>query len=480
MNQKRALMKNTIIITIGKFSTKVVSFLLLPLYTSLLSTGEYGQYDLLNMISIFLIPLITLQLDEGIFRFLIDAKTNEDKSKVFSQALGFSLLSVIFWMVIIYIFGIFLNYQYTVWLMVYCIGSVIYSITSGFARGEGNFKLYSLLAFLSSVVNILLNILFIAVFRWGIEGLFLAYTLSSAIIGIYGLIRLKAYKYLNFKEYDKKLMKEMIKYSFPLVPNNISWSLISLTDRLLLVGKLGDSANGIYSVGNKFPTIITTCFGFFNTSWRESASRNVEAENHKEFYTSVYISLNRFLLGVSMCLICLMPFAFPLLVNAKFSESYLYIPLLTISSYFANISSYSSGIFSAYKDNKILAPTTMVAALLNLIIDILLIKHIKIFAPVIGTLIAYFLINEYRNYKLRKYLVLPKDKERYRVILMFILLISIYYSKILILQVIGGVVGVYYAYYLNKDFLSRFFTKRTFGFIIRFIDRIKRRFVKNG
>ena len=51
MNQKKELIKNTLIISIGKFSTQLVSFLLLPLYTTLLTTSEYGQYDLLNTIS---------------------------------------------------------------------------------------------------------------------------------------------------------------------------------------------------------------------------------------------------------------------------------------------------------------------------------------------------------------------------------------------------------------------------------------------
>ena len=96
MNRKRELVKNTIIISIGKFSTKLVSFLLLPLYTYILSPAEFGEYDLLNIISIFLIPVITLQMDEGMFRFLIDAKNSDDKSEVFSNTIIFTAISTIF------------------------------------------------------------------------------------------------------------------------------------------------------------------------------------------------------------------------------------------------------------------------------------------------------------------------------------------------------------------------------------------------
>ena len=118
MNRKKELVKNTLIISIGKFSTKIVQFLLLPLYTSILTTSQYGEYDLLNIISIFLIPIITLQMDEGMFRFLIEAKTDKDKRDVFSHTIIFTVISSILWSLIIFVVGSLLNYQYTIWLIV--------------------------------------------------------------------------------------------------------------------------------------------------------------------------------------------------------------------------------------------------------------------------------------------------------------------------------------------------------------------------
>ncbi len=473
MNRKKELVKNTIIISIGKFSTKLVSFLLLPLYTSILSTAEFGEYDLLNIISIFLIPIITLQMDEGMFRFLIDAKTSDDKSEVFSNTIIFTFISTIIWSLLIYVGGTLLNYQYTIWLIIYCLGSVVYSITSGFSRGEGNFKLYSLLAFLNSVLNILLNILFLAVFKMGLEGLFLAYIISSTVVGLYGLMRLHAFKYLRFKITNRKLLMEMIKYSFPLVPNNVSWSIISLSDRLLIVHYIDKDANGIYAAGNRFPTIINTCFGFFNTSWRESASRAVsDTENREKFYQEIYLTLKHFLMGISILLIAMLPFIFGILVNKRYNEAYLYLPIMIISIYYANMSSFSSGIFSAYKDNKILAPTTVVAAAINVIFDIFMIKRIGLWAPVIGTFIAYFIINTYRNYKLKKYVKLPKDPFTGLNIVILLAVCSAYYlGKVDIFHIDNKLIGMGlqffalilacgYTYYMNKEFIGKIFNKR--------------------
>ena len=472
MNRKRELVKNTIIISIGKFSTKLVSFLLLPLYTYILSPAEFGEYDLLNIISIFLIPVITLQMDEGMFRFLIDAKDSNDKSEVFSNTIIFTFISTIFWSIVIYIGGTLLHYPYTNWLIIYCLGSVVYSITSGFSRGEGNFKLYSFLAFLNSLINILLNILFLAVFKMGLNGLFLAYIISSILVGLFGLIRLHAFKYLRFKITNRKLLVEMIKYSFPLVPNNVSWSIISLSDRLIIKKGISDEANGIYSAGNRFPTIINTCFGFFNTSWRESASRAVtDEENREKFYKEIYLTLKHFLMGISIVLIALLPFIFSILVNKKYNEAYIYLPVMIISIYYANMSSFSSGIFSAYKDNKILAPTTIVAAIINIVFDILMINKIGLWAPVIGTFMAYFIINTYRNYRLRKYVKLPHDPYEYLSLVVLLAISCSYYlgkesifnisNKIsFVIQILALVFALFYTYYINRSFMGAIFNKR--------------------
>lgn len=459
MNQKKELIKNTIIISIGKFSTRVVSFILLPLYTALLSKSEYGSYDLLNTISIFLIPIITLQLEEGMFRFLIDAKSDEEKSKIFTQTIVYITISFIISSLLIILFSNLISYKYGYYLVGYLFGSIIFNITTAFARGESRWKLYSFLSFINSFINIVLNVLFIAVFKWGLVGLFLAYIISCVIIGIYGLFKLGAYKYLNRKYLDKKTMNSMVKYAFPLVPNNISWHAISLSDRLIITNILNVSANGIYSVANKFPTIINTCYGFFNVSWRESASKMVLKEERDEFYNSVYINLKHFLMTSSILVVAFLPFVFNILINSNFNEAYAYIPLMILSTYYANMSNFSSGIFAAYKDNKVLVPTTIVAAILNLIIGFVFIKKIGLFAPILGTLVSYAVINIYRNYKLRKYLILAKDKFAILNYLVFIIVSICYYTKIIWFELLALVLALGYFYFLNRGLLKTLFNR---------------------
>ena len=81
MNREKELAKNTLIITIGRICTQMITFFLLPLYTTILTTEEYGIVDLLNSLVMFLIPIISLQLEQAVFRKLIDNRKNNNQIK---------------------------------------------------------------------------------------------------------------------------------------------------------------------------------------------------------------------------------------------------------------------------------------------------------------------------------------------------------------------------------------------------------------
>ncbi len=459
MNQKKELIKNTLIISIGKFSTQLVSFLLLPLYTSLLTTSEYGAYDFLNTISIFLIPCVTLLMDEGMFRFLIDAKKDNEKGEVFSVTTIFSLISFIVWSILILIVGTIVDYPYTIYLIFYILASLLSALAGSSARGMSKFKIYSIFCFLSSFFTIALNIIMICVLKLGLESLFLSYIIANTSVSLWLLFKLKMHKLVKFKYLNRKKVKEMVKYSWPLVPNSISWNAIALTDRLLIIHYLGEGKNGIYSVGNRFPTIINTCYSYFNISWKESASKVVNNKDKDDFYNSVYIDLKHLLICVSILIIAGLPFIFNILVKNNYREAYFYIPIMVISVYFSNMSNFCSGIFSAYKDTKILAKTTIVATLINLVVGFVGIRYIGLYATVIATLTSYFVIFLYRNYKLRKYIVLKRDK--YLFLNMFVLLFVtlLYYTKNYLLCIVGLIVALFYTYYLNKPFINSIIKK---------------------
>lgn len=456
---KRELIKNTIIVAIGKFSTQVISFLLLPLYTSILTTSEFGTYDFLVTLAIFLVPMITLLLEESMFRFLIDAKDEEEKKNIISHATVFSILSMIIWCLIIFIILKIFDYEYNLMFVLYIIFCIIMNLSNAITRGLSKIKLYSLNNFICSVVTLVLNVLFIAGFKWGINGLLLSTIIANGVTSLFVMIRLNIFKYLNFKKINKKYLMEMIKYSVPLVPNNISWTIINLSDRLFVTGFLGTAANGIYSVANKFPNIINTLYGFFYTAWKESAAKALHVDEYSEYYNSIYNAVKNFLVAVSVMLIVVMPLAFNFFIKADFVEAYWYIPILVIAVYYGNLSGFYGGLFVAFKETKSLGLSTIVGAVINVIIDLLLIKLIGIYAAVISTLVANFIVNEYRRIKIKKFVSLKYKGHIWTNMMMIILVCGTYYTNNIYLNILALIFGSIYCIYINKDIWEIFLGK---------------------
>lgn len=460
MKRGKRLVGNTIIIAIGNLSTKVISFLLLPLYTSILTTSEYGTYDLLITLAAFLIPVITLLMEESMFRFLIDCENEEEKKVVITQTCLYCIVSIIIFSLLIFLVSLFINIPYKYLFILYLISSVMTALKNALTRGLGKIKLFSLTNFLSSLIIIILNIIFIAKLRIGVSGLLLSSILGHAIISLLVFIILKIWKYVSINKLNVTKMKEMIKYSLPLVPNSISWGIINLSDRLVVTTFLGTSANGVYSVSYKFPTIIDTIYGFFYTAWKEEAAKTLKDSDSSLFYNKVYSVLKNFMWSITIGLLSILPFIFNLLVNSSFDQAYLYIPVLLVAIYYSNIAGYYGGIFTAYKDTKVMGITTIIGALINLFVDLLLIKYIGIWAAAVSTLMSTMFVYIFRRVKLRKYVNLNENKI-YFILSWISLIVTLfsYYSKNLILQILALMVIIGYCIFLNRMIISIFYKK---------------------
>lgn len=429
MNQKKQLMKNTIIIAIGKLSTQVISYILLPLYTAKLSPSEYGNYDFVCTLSLFLCPIITLLMEESMFRYLIDADSKIQRKRIISQTIIYTFFgTVLFTILAAVIMNIWTEYSaaYITAIITFVISNILIGLSNALSRGLGKIKLYSVSNFILGISTIILNIVFILGINAGAEGLLWANTIANSLTAIVIFAILKLPTYIG--KLNKPLMIDMIKYSVPLVPNSISWSIINMSNRLILTNMVSSAANGIYAMASKFPNIISVVYGYFYTAWKESAARIVKEDNKNDYYNSIYHDAKRFLYAITICLIAAMPFVFPIFINETYDEAYIYIPIIMIATYYSNLSSFYGGIFSAYKDTKIMGSTTIVAAILNVVIMCVFVNQFKIYAACFSMLIANLIVYFYRKKKLKKYIKLRELKWQGPMLFLTIICLA-YYAK---------------------------------------------------
>lgn len=455
MNQKNQLLKNTVIIALGKLGTQIVSFLLLPLYTAKLSTAEFGTYDFLVTLSVFLLPIITLLIEESMFRFLIDAESSKSKKEIITGTIIYMIFGTIIFSIIAGIITVVTKYEYGALFIIFVISNILVALSNSLSRGMGRIKTYSVSNFILGASTIVLNVLFIVVFKMQADGLLWANTIANTFTSVVVLYILKVNKLISKKTFSKRKLKQMIKYSWPLVPNNLSWIIISMSDRIMLTWIVGTDENGIYSVANRFPNIIYTCYGFFSTAWKESAARIIKEDNKTQYYNSIYKDMKNFLKAITIGLIAIMPFAFPLLINSSYNKAYVYIPILAIGIYYTNMSNFYGGIFTAFKNTKIMGSTTAIGAAINIGINLIFMRMFPekgILIATLSTVISTLVVYVYRRIKLRKHIKL-NEKFNIKYWALLIVTLCAYYINNKIFCGIVLIIVIGYCYFTNRDFL---------------------------
>ena len=448
-NKKKQLAKNTIIIFIGKVCTQLISFFLLPLYTG------YGKVDLITTYVTLLVPIITLELEMSIFRYLVDAREKDKEiNKLMSNNFFILGVGLIIFSILYIIVTCFWHLEYR-WLILFDI--IVCTISGNLlqvARGFGKTLDYSISCIITGATTILSNIYLIVFLGMKTDGMILSMAIANGLCSLYLFLRLKLYKYFTFKLINKNLIKEMNKYSIPLIPNGVSWWIVNVSDRSIIAVVLGSAANGLYAVSNKFPTILSSLLGVFNLSWSESAALHINAKDRDEFFSDICNTIVKLFTCLGVGMIACMPFVFPILINIKYDEAFYYIPFLVLGSVFNVVICLYSAIYIAKKLTKQVASTSVMGAVINIVINVLLIKYIGLYAAALSTAISYFAMMVYRHYDLKKYMNIKYDDGLLlKTILIYAFAILIYYQRSFYFNVIGFVVVVIYSFLLNKTFL---------------------------
>lgn len=456
MDKNKELIKNTIIIFLGKACTQLISFFLLPLYTAYLTTSDYGIVDLIITYVSLLVPVITVQLEMAAFRFLVDNRNNKEEiSKIITNILyciiSFALLFSLGYIVL----NKWISIQYSWYILLNILVTIFSNLMLQVSRGLGDNKTYSIGSFLAGTTTIIFNVILVVIIKTGAKGMLISSIIANFVAFIYIFFKLKVYKYIRNKLYDQSFIKKSLKYSWPLVPNGISWWIVNASDRTIISYILGVSANGIYAVSNKFSSIVSSVLNIFSLSWTESASLHINDTDRDQFFSNAMNKALKIIISLILTIIAIMPFVFKILVNEQYNEAYLYIPILLLSTIFNGVVIIYSGIYIAKKLTKQVAATSMMAAALNIVINLILIKFIGLYAAAVSTMLSYMIMAIYRHYDLKKYVNIKYEKGLIiRSIIVFTILISIYYINNKHINIIGILITIVYVFLFNKDVIK--------------------------
>lgn len=402
MNPYKKLLNNTIIFTVGNFGSKLISFLLVPLYTYYLTTEEYGNVDLTLTIVSMLIPIISLCMHEAILRFMMDKSVN--KNNAFTNA---TIISIVGFALFLLLYPLLHHFEYFKGNLPYIYIILFVQITNQlfaqFARSIDQIKAFALNGIIITFFTGLFNILFIVEFNYGVIGYYLSIILANIIGNIYLILVSKPYEYFDYKLIDIFTMRSLLTYSIPLIPNNLMWWLINSSSRFIITSFIGLSANGLFAVSSKIPTIINIVSSIFTQSWQMSAFDENKEENESAFYSKTFNSYASLLFIVSSGTLIFLKIAFNILFETNYFAAWQATPFLILGSVFSALSSFVGVTYTASKATSGVFKTSIIGGGVSVLLNFILIPQLGIVGAGISSMVSFFLMLMTRIYDTKKF-----------------------------------------------------------------------------
>lgn len=388
------LAENVIFLLVGQFGTKLLSFFLVPIYTNILSTTEYGIYDIFNSTVGILISIFTLNICEAVMRFAMDR--DADSRGIFAYGSEICFISCLL------VAGIlFINFQFNInavlkeyslfFFFLFCVQAAS-GIMTGFTRGIGKIRIIATSGVLSSSAIIIGNILFLCVFKMGLKGYFIANILGPFVQVFYLSMKVGIHEYIDWKHPDLHLKREMRNYCVPTIANSVAWWINGLSDRYILIWMCGVAENGVYSVASKIPSILNVFQSIFNQAWSLSAVKEFDREDRDGFFSNMYNMYNSLMVTVCSAIIVADRFLASVLYSKDFYTAWKYVPFLTIAIVFGAVSGYVGSIFLAMKRSDVFVKCSGTGAIVNILLNITLIPIIGAMGAAMATGLSYWSI----------------------------------------------------------------------------------------
>ena len=456
MSKYKELAKNTGIFALANFSSKILIFLLVPIYTRVLTTTEYGFYDLVYTTIQLFVPILTLNISEAVMRFLM--KDGVSKKSVFSIAVLDIFIGSIAFALLLLVNNLFslsdLISQYSIYIFVIFVFYTLNNFLIQFSKGIDKIGVTAISGVISTAVMLAMNVILLVVFDWGLLGFFIANVCGYVIPCIYIVSRLRLWELFEIK-IDKKLQWEMVYYALPLVLNILSWWVNNTSDRYIVTAIVGIQASAIISVEYKIPQILSTIGGFFIKSWQISAIKIQEDKSDTTFVSNMLLYYNALLLIIASGIILFVKPISNILFGISFYSAWELVPFLIISSLFNAISGCIGAIMGAKMDTHNIAKSALVGMIANIILNIVLTFLMGPQGITISTLIASFLI-----FYMRKDSVKEINSETYRAIYLSWILLVVEACLLIYMDfIIGALIAMVINLFLLKDVIKPLYLK---------------------
>ncbi|AMD99555.1 hypothetical protein AXE84_09115 [Actinomyces oris] len=420
-NRIAFLLGNTLVFALGGLAIKAVSLVLMPLYTTALTAGEYGTAELLNSAIEIVLPLLSAGVVEALYRFSIDDDVPKDE--LFAGSLVVLGGGIVCAGVACALGRVLWNMEHAGSFFVLFCSVCVFKATTQLARGLGHVRRFVAYGLINALAMVVSTYLLLVRAHLGVEGYLWSFTIGYLVGGLVAFLGSAEYRLLAPFRVDRDLLRRMLVYSLPLVPNLLSWWLVSVSGRYVVLWGSGVVAAGLFTAASKMPALVNIVASVFQQAWQYSTAREINSPDRGTFFGVVMRGYSLATLTVAGLVIALNRPISRVMLQAEFAEGWRYVPLLMLVASFGVISIFFESFYQALKNSGVLMASTALGAGVNVVLGVALVPFMGPWGAGLAGAVAYMLVLVVRARDLRRRINLPID--RLRLTYQLALLISI-------------------------------------------------------
>lgn len=391
MSRVRQLLSDSVILAFGTIGGRAIGLLLLPLYTYALAPSEFGLIEVVTTTVELAVPLLYLCIAEGVLRFAMEqCRRREDVLRCGAVFVG----GVTAVLLLAGGLAVGLWWRDSLGWLVLCLVAVqaLSVFLGAWARAAGGIRQFALSGLSQAGAIATANIFMLLVFEWGAVGYLVSLIVGHVAAVTVLMVSMPIARSLRQGAWDVSLLKVMLRFSIPLVPNVVFWWMSNISGRYFVAHFQGLDQVGLLSVGSRFPSLVVMVTMVFAQAWQLSAYRSAGDEDRGEFYSRVFGYLSAMLLlGTGSMLLVLRPLVLVATAPAYLS-AWMIVPPLLLGAVFSSFSSFYGSIYTAGLQPRGVLRSSVVAAVVSVVLNYVLVPSLGAVGAAISILLSFWVL----------------------------------------------------------------------------------------
>ncbi len=399
MKLKSNVYINSILYSGGNILLKAFSFFLIPLYTAYLSTEQYGVINLATSFSTVLGYFVVFGLQYSVKRYYTEYKEDKEKvSRMYSTAINFvfivSAVTIILFLPWSSVWSKYLLPELEAKVVAI---SVLMACTNGLCtiyqemlKGMQQARKSVTVTYVFFFLLVSTNILTVAVFKLGAMGMLASSLFGNLVLIGYMFYDLRGQRLYQFC-FDKVELKNLVKYSAPLLPHTLAFSLSSYFSRIIITSKMSIAILGLYSLATQFGSVSDIILNSVQSAfqpWMFDRMKENKVESRSQIQHTTHILM--WVYGIMFIGIgAFSQETILIMADSSYADAWLYVPVMVFSiAVKSPLYFYNNFLYYEKSKIKYVFYSTIVGSLLSVIFTLILISNFKVYGVIIAEVLA--------------------------------------------------------------------------------------------